>query len=128
MNLSYMGMHPTDEKDEWEDLLTSNKLFSSSVPDDVGPGPGVVHPAHELHLLLLANHQLLLCLVAHQLCLRWRHCKKHMSQPFLRPKVMLKQLTEHIQLCIGSNWLVSSIGADLALVDSFVLEGGVDDL
>ena len=41
---------------------------------------------------------------------------------------MLKQLTEHIQLCIGSNWLVSSIGANLALVDSFVLEGGVDDL
>ena len=47
---------------------------------------------------------------------------------FLPPKVMLKQLTEHIQLCIGSNWLVSSIGANLALVDSFVLEGGVDDL
>ena len=41
---------------------------------------------------------------------------------------MLKQLTEHIQLCIGSNWLVSSIGANLALVDSFVLEGGIDDL
>ena len=41
---------------------------------------------------------------------------------------MLKQLTEHIQLCIGSNWLVSSIGADLALVDSFVLERGIDDL
>ena len=38
---------------------------------------------------------------------------------------MLKQLTEHIQLCIGSNWLVSSIGADLAFVDSFVLERGI---
>ena len=41
---------------------------------------------------------------------------------------MLKQLTEHIQLCIGSNWLVSSIGADLAFVDSFVLERGINDL
>ena len=41
---------------------------------------------------------------------------------------MSKQLTEHIQLCIGSNWLVSSIGADLALVRCLVLEGGVDDL
>ena len=102
--------------------FTRNEFFASPIPDDVWPGPGVVPPAHQVHLLLLANHQLLLCLVAHQLCLRWRHCKKHMSQPFLRPKVMLKQLTEHIQLCIGSNWLVSSIGADLALVDSFVLE------
>ena len=68
---------------EYEAMLTRNEFFPSSIPNDVGPGPGVVHPADQLHLLLLANHQLLLCLVPHKLCLRWRHCKKHMSQPFL---------------------------------------------
>jgi hypothetical protein len=47
-----------------------------------------------------------------------------MSRRFLLPE----QLTEHIQLCIGSNWLVSSFGPDLALVHGLVLKRGVDDL
>ena len=39
-----------------------------------------------------------------------------------------RQLTEHIELRIGPNWLVGALGSDLALVDGFVLERRVSDL
>ena len=37
-------------------------------------------------------------------------------------------LTENIQFCTGSNWLISSVGTNLALVDGLIREAGVIDL
>ena len=37
-------------------------------------------------------------------------------------------LTENIQFCTGSNWLISSVGTNLALVDCLIRETGVIDL
>ena len=37
-------------------------------------------------------------------------------------------LTENIELCTGSNWLISSVGTHLALVHSFIRETGVINL
>ena len=37
-------------------------------------------------------------------------------------------LTENIQFCTGSNWLISSVGTNLALVDGLIRETGVIDL
>ena len=55
--------------------LTRYKLLVPHVPDDVGPGPGVVDDALQPHLLLLLHHQLSSTLVTNQLRLGWRHWK-----------------------------------------------------
>ena len=43
-------------------------------------------------------------------------------------RVMTEILTENIELCTGSNWLISSIGTHLALIHSFIRETRVINL
>ena len=38
------------------------------------------------------------------------------------------RLTENIELCTGSNWLISSVGSHLALVHGLISEAGVSYL
>ena len=76
------------------DIFTSDELLSAEVPDDVGPGPGVVDDALELDLLLLAHLQLRPRAVTHQLRGRRRQ--------------------QHVQLGAGADGLVGAVRADLA--------------
>ena len=105
--------------------LTSYELLVPEVPDDVRPGSGVVDDAAQLHLLLLLHHQLRAGLEADQLCLGGRHCKMNCH---CQVSVSTEILTENVELCTGSNWLISSIGTHLALIHSFVREPRVINL
>ena len=54
-----------------------------------------------------------------------------MTSVTLRSQTALSRseiLTENIELCTGSNWLISSIGTHLALIHSFIRETGVINL
>ena len=107
--------------------LTSNKLLVPEIPDDVRPGPGVVDDAPQLHLLLLLHHQLRASLETDELCLSGWHWNEIQIVTLLG-RVKTEILTENIELCTGSNWLISSIGTHLALIHSFIRETGVINL
>ena len=87
---------------------TRSEFGVSLVPNDVGFGPGIVHDASQLDLLVLVDFH---------------------SRPGVNPGDLdLGRGQQDPDPSAGPDGLLSGRRADLALVDGVVFEGGVDDV